>query len=57
VNDATIAGVDAVVRVKRAWCDEVGGEWGFVAGFQMYITVLDVACIVSPPDHGKDSTA
>jgi hypothetical protein len=57
VNDATIAGVDAVVGVERARCDEVGGERGFAAGFQMYITVLDVACIVSPPDHVKDSTA
>jgi hypothetical protein len=32
VNDTPVANVDAVMRVERARCDEMGCEWGLLAG-------------------------
>jgi hypothetical protein len=53
MNNASIPDVDAMVGVKPAGRDKVRGERGFVADSKMCITVLDVACIVSPPDHDR----
>jgi hypothetical protein len=51
VHDAPVADIDAVVRVEPTRCDEVRCERRFGARSEMYITVLEVAYIVSPPAH------
>ena len=58
MNDATVAGVDAVVAVQRARSDEVTGESGFFANTEERIacgeplvTALNAECIVGPEVH------